>query len=1269
MFLLLTAGISNATPLFGTYTIPGSYTSIAQAFTDLNTNGVGGPCIFLINANYTETALSLTLTVPTANASSPITFKKDPAQSGANPKIIVSAGSVAVTDGGIIIAGTDYVTFEKVDIDASAQTTIEWGYALVKRQNVAPMDGCQHCTINSCNITMNKANTKAVGIYTGNHIPTATSSLTITQTTDACNDCSFDNNVITNVYIGISLNGYGAAAPYTLYDHNNTIGVNGGNTITNFGGSGVATYGIYATSQDLLKIQNNTINGGAGSTNRLAGIMIQTGTSSSGEFSNNSVTVASSATTSQNTYGIWNFGYGSTAATNAVSFHDNTISGATLVSGTGPLYGILNSATPDTLKIYNNTFSNFSNVTSGEVSILRTEASVNNVYIYNNMINNITSTGAGTMSLIRCQSAANAFIYGNNVYTCTSAGGTVNGIYTALGTNVTIYKNRLFDISSNGSAAAASMVYGINNTSTPNITVYNNFIYDLKANQATNNPSVSGLYLTGGNFNNIYDNTIFLNASSTGSTFGTAAAYIGSTPTTILRNNIFVNVSTPGATGYTVAYKRSSATLTSYSTTSNNNDFYAGTPGPNNLIFYDGTNAYQTLATYQAAVTPADAVSFTENPPFVNVTTAPYNVHIQSGVTTLCESGGTVVTTPAITTDYDDQPRFPNAGYPDNIYHPATAPDVGADEFAGGPLTPSLTFNVDMSTAQGFVPGSDLVYIAGNFPGATWNEPGTNPNLQLARVGTSLVYTLTLSLPAGTYNYKYFKNAGWNGGEYQGGSDRSVTINTTMTVNDQWGGTINWANLQWPGSGAINIGWDYNVYAQAYIANGITSPPGGAYGLQAWIGISTTNTNPNTWTNWIPAPFSSQTWDNDEFMLNIGPLITSPGTYYYASRFQFGTLPYVYGGYNGGFWDGTSNISGVLTVSLPAPAAFNVTGSGAYCQGTGGLPVGLSGSESGATYQLYKDAVALGTPMPGTGSALSFGNQLAGTYTVTGTNGGGTTPMNGSAVITESAPLPVSITIAASVNPVPFGSTVTMTATPVNGGTTPSYQWKVNGVKTGPDNAVYTFTPANNDVVSCMLVSSETCTTGNGAVSNEITLTVIPDVNNIQNITIGSGESVCYSATQTINVAGNGTTFTIQPGGSATMVAGQKISYLPGTNVLSGAYMHGYITSNNQYCSTTKGSIVSTDAQEQETTFAPADSRFRIYPNPTTGVFTLDLGNASGTEKSLVEIYGMRGDKVFSTEITGAGKHELTLAGKPTGVYMIRVISGNNTETARIIKQ
>jgi hypothetical protein len=87
--------------------------------------------------------------------------------------------------------------------------------------------------------------------------------------------------------------------------------------------------------------------------------------------------------------------------------------------------------------------------------------------------------------------------------------------------------------------------------------------------------------------------------------------------------------------------------------------------------------------------------------------------------------------------------------------------------------------------------------------------------------------------------------------------------------------------------------------------------------------------------------------------------------------------------------------------TLPLPVAFNVTGSGSYCQGTGGLPVGLSGSQTGVTYTLYKGGSAQSPTVTGTGNSVSFGNQLAGTYTVTGTNTTGTTTMTGSAVITE----------------------------------------------------------------------------------------------------------------------------------------------------------------------------------------------------------------------------------------------------------------------------
>ena len=86
------------------------------------------------------------------------------------------------------------------------------------------------------------------------------------------------------------------------------------------------------------------------------------------------------------------------------------------------------------------------------------------------------------------------------------------------------------------------------------------------------------------------------------------------------------------------------------------------------------------------------------------------------------------------------------------------------------------------------------------------------------------------------------------------------------------------------------------------------------------------------------------------------------------------------------------------------PTAFSVTGGGAFCQGGSGLPIGLSDSETGVTYQLYRGGTTtVGSPVNGTGNAISFGNQtVAGTYTVvaTRTDGGCTSNMTGSQTIT-----------------------------------------------------------------------------------------------------------------------------------------------------------------------------------------------------------------------------------------------------------------------------
>ncbi len=75
-----------------------------------------------------------------------------------------------------------------------------------------------------------------------------------------------------------------------------------------------------------------------------------------------------------------------------------------------------------------------------------------------------------------------------------------------------------------------------------------------------------------------------------------------------------------------------------------------------------------------------------------------------------------------------------------------------------------------------------------------------------------------------------------------------------------------------------------------------------------------------------------------------------------------------------------------VILNIDAPTVYNVTGGGAYCLGDAGVSIGLSGSQVGVNYQLKNGALNVGSPVAGTGSAISFGNQLAvGNYTVTAT--------------------------------------------------------------------------------------------------------------------------------------------------------------------------------------------------------------------------------------------------------------------------------------------
>ena len=136
--------------------------------------------------------------------------------------------------------------------------------------------------------------------------------------------------------------------------------------------------------------------------------------------------------------------------------------------------------------------------------------------------------------------------------------------------------------------------------------------------------------------------------------------------------------------------------------------------------------------------------------------------------------------------------------------------------------------------------------------------------------------------------------------------------------------------------------------------------------------------------------------------------------------------------------------------------------------------------------------------------------------------------------------LAVSVSISASSDPFCQGSTVTFTATPTNGGATPNYQWKVNGVSVGPNNPIYSYIPINGDIVSCVLNSSVPCPTGNPSTSNTLTMT---ENNNVV---------VSVSITPSLNpvCAGTSVTFTSTPvnGGSAPVYQWKVNGINAGTN-------------------------------------------------------------------------------------------------------------------------
>lgn len=260
-----------------------------------------------------------------------------------------------------------------------------------------------------------------------------------------------------------------------------------------------------------------------------------------------------------------------------------------------------------------------------------------------------------------------------------------------------------------------------------------------------------------------------------------------------------------------------------------------------------------------------------------------------------------------------------------------------------------------------------------------------------------------------------------------------------------------------------------------------------------------------------------------------------------------------------------SSCAGSASVS-PYIQQFTVLGSGLTGNITATAPLGFEvslavGSGYGSNVVLAQASGSVSNTIVYVRSAASLPNGSTTANVILSSPGAPSQTVSVTGLVNPN--VTASLVISASENNVCAGTTVTFTATPTNGGSSPVYQWLVNGSNAGTNSSTFSSsTFANGDVVSCMMTSSAACVMPANITSNSVTMNVTPDV--IPSITIvASQNTIC---------AGTLITFTAMPiNGGPTPVyqwlvngnnAGTNSAMFSGSNFADGDIVSCVMTAN-----------------------------------------------------------------------------------------------------------
>jgi len=368
-----------------------------------------------------------------------------------------------------------------------------------------------------------------------------------------------------------------------------------------------------------------------------------------------------------------------------------------------------------------------------------------------------------------------------------------------------------------------------------------------------------------------------------------------------------------------------------------------------------------------------------------------------------------------------------------------------------------------------------------------------------------------------------------------------------------------------------------------------------------------------------------------------------------------------------------SSMTSSATINInPLPAVYTIAGGGSHCAGDTGVHISLTGSATGVNYQLFYGGAPAGTVLPGNGSTLDFGLlTAAGIYTAAATDTTHlcTTGMTGSAVI---AVIPTVTPAVSITNDAPdsicLGTLVTYTASSVNGGPSPSYQWNVNGIIAGI-GSIYAYYPVNGDIVTAVLTSDAVCPFP-ASVTTGMSMAVDSSYNPVVTIVAGNHGKLAI---------GQADTFTAVVTNAGPYPAYQwSVNGNTITGATSSVFIYSGFYDNDMVNCEVKGSTLcgtwgtsnSIQIQLQNVGIRSlyGNESVALYPNPNTGVFSLKgtIDFAAGDVCSL-SIRDIIGQKIFQSDIKVVNgiineKIDLTkLHPALNGMYILTLVSGNGS--------